>query len=32
MNWTLDDVQDLPMPIYDLIVDELNAAAAARGR
>jgi len=27
MGWTLEDVWDLPMPYYALIVDELNDAA-----
>jgi hypothetical protein len=27
MGWTLQDVWDLPMPYYDVLVDEMNAAA-----
>ena len=24
MHWTLDDVRDLPVDVYDVLLDELN--------
>ena len=32
MGWTLDDVWDLPMIYYELLVEELNTEAARAKR